>query len=1268
MKSVWVPLLAASLLLLSIAMPSIGINAQPVQNGHLVGTCYSGTNPGGFVVGLYDVRTASLQPLNTNWNPPVAHGPTNNWTAANLGQVFGVDFDAAGDIYLTATRVYAQYSPPGGPGGSGAVYRIDGVTGAISTFVSTLAAPCGTVVGTSTMPNTGVGLGNIAHDPLNNQFFVTNFEDGKIYRISAAGTILSAFDPFVPDACVAGWAPLGERLWGVNVYNNRVYFSRWVEDMASGNFSATTFNEIWSVALDGSGNFTGAATLDIQVPNLSFYQYSNPVSDIAFSASGKMLLAERSMNGNANDPYFPSAHQSRLLEYVLVSGTWVASSSSFSIGIGGGTNTAGGCDYGYRSYNQQTRSPEECDSTVWASGDALHLASADAIYGWAQLPASGGGNANAVLIDADADINSGDKLQIGDLEIYKSCAGIADDPCKGIRVSSKQIESPTGEQSCCHDLTISGLTAGTYSSVSAQLLDDSITFTGVIGPAGWGVTNTGVYATWDSLGMIPGGTITGLQFCLYSIADPPQRVEIVLHGLDGSLCRDTLTFDCPKLPPPFPPCALIAEQQITCKETGPNGSVYDLSFVVTNQSPFSLPPYSLPAANLVVYPVTPNVYVAPGAVTFGSPLGYSASSGPLPFTISGPGAQPGDTVCIVVQLHGAKLEHDYRWCCPPDTLCFVLPSCKECCEGVDIRFGEVEMVQQGNYGLSLNASGVSVTPGPITSATATVMSVTSSNIWCPKKKGSFTYVNTGGAGPLLAQVTGGSIAPSLPLSYGITPPTTGVGWGTVPAGVAMNSGTVNLNLQLPGSRLGWRCRDTLTVCVRYSFTDTACRTCDTVVYYTIPRLGTLDIAPVDPVFGGISQVKRVGETPLLTPESTGGGTALYQGRAGHDLHFDLFVEDDQRITGPELDLEITAPGQATLSATHWWPDGLEGEPDVVLGEMFVRGAPGFDITSIREVGGGSGEVIEGEARITVDLKKGETDRYLLTFKSTSESLNYAKIIWTWNDGDIVGGGDWKTSREFFVPADLAQGRDTTRLTVRKDIDKSTPYLYKVTVSAGNYDTTAGLGAVRWMAPESIRLSLPEGVRAIAAGPLFEESNPLFRFARGRIDKATPVLYQGLSGSRSGDEEWLETTLAPNESTTLTLVVVGENAAGPFDLQWEGINGEGDVIAVGTIRLDTVTSSIGEEVTPGGSVYILQAWPNPTAGTVQAAFELSRTGRITLSVIDAVGRELLRPIDDEPRTSGRSVESFETAILPEGTYFLRLETETGVQTRRIVIMR
>ena len=179
----------------------------PVDCDEAVVTCYSGVtgnpatgpvDPNGFVVAVIDTRNpaANGAVLGGNWMPPMYHnengGPNNIWNARNLGQVFGVTLDRAAkpNIYVAATSIYG-FAPQGwafsqnyGPGGPGAVYKLDGVTGAISTFAS--------------LPNTvGAGnkapsLGNICFDRMRNQFFVSNFEDGLIYRLDLSGSWSSA--------------------------------------------------------------------------------------------------------------------------------------------------------------------------------------------------------------------------------------------------------------------------------------------------------------------------------------------------------------------------------------------------------------------------------------------------------------------------------------------------------------------------------------------------------------------------------------------------------------------------------------------------------------------------------------------------------------------------------------------------------------------------------------------------------------------------------------------------------------------------------------------------------------------------------------------------------------------------------------------------------------------------------------------------------------------------------------------------------------------
>jgi hypothetical protein len=339
-----------------------------------------------------DLKNKGTAPLNTNWNTTALYSHPS-WTHANLGTVFGVAVDQDGHVYVTASTSY--YTHLTGIGGWGTVYKIDAATGLPSVFAN--------------LPNTGPGLGNICYDAVNSQFFVTNFEDGRIYRLDMAGTCLGTFDHAtnVTGTCApeagdpAGFVPLGERPWGVNVWNNRLYYGLWVED--SGRPSSAA-NEIWSVALSG-GNFSGAAQLEITLPVLATgYTYSNPPSDISFSQTGCMLISERSMYIDDG----PTAHQSRVLEYRQIGPVWWPSPVTYSVGVlGNGENSAGGADF-------------DEDGDVWATGDALQFGP-QVIYGVQGLPCTGGDVTQSILVDLNANLTWQDKTLVGDVEV--TCFG-----------------------------------------------------------------------------------------------------------------------------------------------------------------------------------------------------------------------------------------------------------------------------------------------------------------------------------------------------------------------------------------------------------------------------------------------------------------------------------------------------------------------------------------------------------------------------------------------------------------------------------------------------------------------------------------------------------------------------------------------------------------------------------------------------------------------------------------------------------------------------
>lgn len=376
----------------------------PLEPGIAVATCRSGFNgatPQPFVVAAVDVRDPICEApgFNQHWPTDFYHNeatlsPTglasDEWSQPNLGEVFGIALDDVPNIYVASTTSYGNF------GGSGRVFRLDGTTGEVSTLV--------------TLPNTGQGLGNVAYDHNHQQLFVTNFEDGKIYRLSLAGAILDTYDPFTPDDGAPGFAPLSERIWGIQVLDCHLYFGTFSE-----HFSAPgSPNTVWSIDLDATGGFAGTEQLQVTLVPTTEGGTTMPIADIAFSADGRMMVAQRGMRSDTQ----PVPHQQGIMEYVGGHGAWAPSPNTFGVGIfSGGRNSAGGVDY-------DCAQADACNAGghVIATGDALNCCTApNNIYGLQILPDTGGTVANSYLIDLDNEVNFQDKTQIGDVDSVRTC-------------------------------------------------------------------------------------------------------------------------------------------------------------------------------------------------------------------------------------------------------------------------------------------------------------------------------------------------------------------------------------------------------------------------------------------------------------------------------------------------------------------------------------------------------------------------------------------------------------------------------------------------------------------------------------------------------------------------------------------------------------------------------------------------------------------------------------------------------------------------------
>jgi len=276
-----------------------------------------------------------------------------------------------------ATFMDGQFAEANG-GSPGAIWKVDGLTGAVSLFASIDS-------------NSGAGLGDVAFDKGHRQFFATDLDTGLIHRIAADGTLIDTFDHGVSGRPARGLAETADdgsimdihgatfdsedpstwgytqderRVWAVQVHGGRVYYA--VGDKA----------EIWSVGLKRDGGFAGDPRWELTVAA----DKELPVTDIAFDGRGFMYLAQRGAMENRYDySQISDSGDGVVLRYWRESpddpateSIWVEAPQEYAVGFPEGhRQTAGGLDlqYGYaRDGNFDRRA---CSDTLVKTGDKL---------------------------------------------------------------------------------------------------------------------------------------------------------------------------------------------------------------------------------------------------------------------------------------------------------------------------------------------------------------------------------------------------------------------------------------------------------------------------------------------------------------------------------------------------------------------------------------------------------------------------------------------------------------------------------------------------------------------------------------------------------------------------------------------------------------------------------------------------------------------------------------------------------------------------------
>ena len=339
--------------------------------------------------------------------------------AKDVGQIFGVALDdqPAPNIYLAATAMFglnlvdrgrdglSERRKVGGPGAGwmkgqfgldlqgdpGSIYRVDGTTGVVTLFAKVML---------NGVPNPGPALGNLAYDAAHKQIFVSDLYTGMIHRFaiadggepglpydhgttgrSAANQAAMPFDPAKrpniasglfnaenPDSW--GFAPPERRVWGLAVHNGRLFYS-------VRNGAAVEGPQIWSVGVALDGGFGSDARLEIEI---AAQPGPYPVSDIAFSQQGAMILAQRAPIAASYDySLFTGAGEPRVLRYWLKEpndppspGLWKPMPDEYAIGMAGTyRNTDGGVALGYGYGPDGSLSEASCEGSLWSTGQNL---------------------------------------------------------------------------------------------------------------------------------------------------------------------------------------------------------------------------------------------------------------------------------------------------------------------------------------------------------------------------------------------------------------------------------------------------------------------------------------------------------------------------------------------------------------------------------------------------------------------------------------------------------------------------------------------------------------------------------------------------------------------------------------------------------------------------------------------------------------------------------------------------------------------------------
>jgi hypothetical protein len=257
----------------------------------------------------------------------------------------------------------------------------------------------GEITDFATLPNNGPAFGNLNYDCVSQTIYVSNHEDGRIYQLDMRATSSAptatptrrhaSARPTTPASPTASSPARRQRVWAVQSHAGRLYYSVWKEDTGRKTRPRATRSGRSATSTRAASRPRHRQARVRAAPTNNGQNYSNPVSDISFAATGWMLISQRTMLNDSQT----TAHQSTTYEYQYTNGTWVLKGTTYIVGELPGS-AAGGVDHDF-----------EENGYVWMTGDALDFYTPERRVRPAGHAARRRRHQNSTLIDLDGELS-----------------------------------------------------------------------------------------------------------------------------------------------------------------------------------------------------------------------------------------------------------------------------------------------------------------------------------------------------------------------------------------------------------------------------------------------------------------------------------------------------------------------------------------------------------------------------------------------------------------------------------------------------------------------------------------------------------------------------------------------------------------------------------------------------------------------------------------------------------------------------------------------